>query len=184
MMVEARQLFVGCVLALAVLLPAALLTEFEPFLLGVLSYEDGIIENATALLMALGGVFFFLLLRQLRTQGTPLLWMMPTVAWLFFCVFVAGEEISWGQRILGLETPETLAQYNHQQEINLHNLTVAGMSMNSRRLFNLVTFVIAVVAPAIALIPMGRRLIQATRTPLKQLVYVPHCMASFVYIKY
>jgi hypothetical protein len=36
---------------------------------------------------------------------------------------IAGEEISWGQRLLGLETPESLAEINHQNEINLHNIT-------------------------------------------------------------
>ena len=39
-----------------------------------------------------------------------------------FCLFLAGEEISWGQRLLGLSTPVYLMEYNHQQELNLHNL--------------------------------------------------------------
>ncbi len=32
------------------------------------------------------------------------------------------EEISWGQRIFGVETPAIFAKYNHQEEINIHNL--------------------------------------------------------------
>ncbi len=36
---------------------------------------------------------------------------------------IAGEEISWGQRLLGLETPEALVEANHQGELNLHNIT-------------------------------------------------------------
>lgn len=39
------------------------------------------------------------------------------------CLFVAGEEISWGQRILGLETPESLEEINRQEEISVHNIT-------------------------------------------------------------
>jgi hypothetical protein len=35
---------------------------------------------------------------------------------------VAGEEVSWGQRILGLQTPETLAEINRQDELTLHNI--------------------------------------------------------------
>ncbi len=35
--------------------------------------------------------------------------------------FVAGEEISWGQRILGIETPAEYAAVNTQQELTLHN---------------------------------------------------------------
>jgi hypothetical protein len=40
---------------------------------------------------------------------------------------IAGEEISWGQRILGLETPEALGAVNHQNEINVHNITAFPM---------------------------------------------------------
>ncbi|MDH3403950.1 MAG: hypothetical protein OES32_08900 [Acidobacteriota bacterium] len=36
-------------------------------------------------------------------------------------LFVAGEEISWGQRVWELETPELLTR-NRQNELNLHNL--------------------------------------------------------------
>ena len=40
---------------------------------------------------------------------------------------IAGEEISWGQRLLGLETPESLSDINHQNEINVHNITAFPM---------------------------------------------------------
>jgi hypothetical protein len=39
-----------------------------------------------------------------------------------FCVFVAGEEISWGQRLIGYTAPELFLRANVQQEVNLHNL--------------------------------------------------------------
>ena len=48
-------------------------------------------------------------------------------------VLAAGEEISWGQRLLGLETPESVRDANLQEELNVHNLRgvypiyVAGM---------------------------------------------------------
>ena len=32
-----------------------------------------------------------------------------------------GEEISWGQRLFGIATPEALKETNLQNEINLHN---------------------------------------------------------------
>ncbi len=37
-------------------------------------------------------------------------------------VFVAGEEISWGQRIIGFATPDYLLDNNIQEELNLHNI--------------------------------------------------------------
>ena len=37
-------------------------------------------------------------------------------------LFGAGEEISWGQRIFEVDTPEVLVDGNAQDELNLHNL--------------------------------------------------------------
>jgi len=36
--------------------------------------------------------------------------------------FISGEEIAWGQRIFGLQTPEELKEINHQGEITVHNI--------------------------------------------------------------
>ena len=38
-----------------------------------------------------------------------------------FLLFVAGEEMSWGQRLLGLTPPSYFLEHNTQQEMNLHN---------------------------------------------------------------
>ena len=42
-----------------------------------------------------------------------------------FCVAAAGEEISWGQRLLGYTPPDLFLARNVQQEANLHNLAEA-----------------------------------------------------------
>ena len=49
----------------------------------------------------------------------------------FFLIFLtillffgAGEEISWGQRLVGVETPEELKKVNVQGELNIHNLDI------------------------------------------------------------
>ena len=45
--------------------------------------------------------------------------------WFFLaalcCLYVSGEEISWGQKIWNWATPEYWAHVNDQQETNLHN---------------------------------------------------------------
>ena len=38
-----------------------------------------------------------------------------------FGIAVAGEEISWGQRLLGIAPPEVFLARNYQQELNFHN---------------------------------------------------------------
>lgn len=44
------------------------------------------------------------------------------------CFAAAGEEISWAQRVLGLETPEPLRESNEQKEITLHNLASVNVA--------------------------------------------------------
>jgi len=44
------------------------------------------------------------------------------LALLFF--FGGGEEISWGQRIFGWDTPQAFEQANVQRETNIHNLNI------------------------------------------------------------
>jgi hypothetical protein len=74
------------------------------------------------------------------------------LALLFF--FGAGEEISWGQRILGFQTPQSLSQVNRQKEFNLHNLSAweASDFLDPDRLFDLFWFLFAVFTPAVALV--------------------------------
>src|SRR5262245_16538740 len=45
-------------------------------------------------------------------------------------VLAIGEELSWGQRLLHLTTPATIAGANHQHELNVHN--VGGAESTAR----------------------------------------------------
>lgn len=42
--------------------------------------------------------------------------------WAIVSLFLAGEEIAWGQRLFAVETPQILVERNVQKEITLHNL--------------------------------------------------------------
>jgi len=74
------------------------------------------------------------------------------LALLFF--FGAGEEISWGQRMLGFQTPQTMSQVNRQEEFNLHNLSAweASQLLDPDRMFDMFWFLFAVFIPAVALL--------------------------------
>ncbi len=48
---------------------------------------------------------------------------------------VAGEEISWGQRLLGFATPAALEPVNHQGEANVHNIRVVQRLVDAAELF-------------------------------------------------
>lgn len=83
--------------------------------------EDGIVERLQFLFFLFAGIFSFL--TALNFFKKKDFWQGAVFLALslgFF--FIAGEEISWGQRILEIETPEELAQKNIQGEITIHNL--------------------------------------------------------------
>jgi len=46
------------------------------------------------------------------------------------CVFAAGEEISWGQRLFEIGTPPELASINSQGELNVHDVVEAQGKFN------------------------------------------------------
>ncbi len=64
------------------------------------------------------------------------------------CFYVSGEEISWGQHILNWQTPEHWAQYNDQNETNLHN-TSAWLDQKPRLLLFLGIVVGGLIVPAL-----------------------------------
>jgi hypothetical protein len=63
---------------------------------------------------------------------------------------LAGEEISWGQRVLGLATPEELGEVNHQAELNVHNIT-GGFDVEAAfRTVSLLIGIVGTVLPFLA----------------------------------
>ena len=91
--------------------------------------EDGIVEWLTvAGLIAGSFVCFFRLIRLWNKKSKWFLFVAFCLG--LFLFFAAGEEISWGQRILGLKTPKYFEAHNAQQETNLHNLIVDGVKLN------------------------------------------------------
>jgi hypothetical protein len=82
--------------------------------------EDGVIETASAVILLLASLLAARVAFGIDRRMLPQMLMHGFLALLFFAM--CGEEISWGQRYLGLKTPEALQTMNVQQEINLHNM--------------------------------------------------------------
>ncbi|PIE22225.1 MAG: hypothetical protein CSA62_13605 [Planctomycetota bacterium] len=86
--------------------------------LAAINPEDGVIEWSSAAIV----LFAALLSGRIALHGQATraqVGMHCFLALLFFAM--CGEEISWGQRVLGFETPEALQGINVQGEFNLHN---------------------------------------------------------------
>lgn len=83
--------------------------------------EDGVLEWATALAFIAAVLFSIRLARRLaqdREVWLAVLYGLLALALLFATL----EEISWGQRVFGLETPEYFVERSTKPEINVHNL--------------------------------------------------------------
>jgi len=89
-----------------------------------LATEDKFGENMTSVFYLLAAVFLiFTSFRNIKKKRHSLIKeTLPLLLALFF-IFIAGEEISWGQRIFNIATPETIRDTNVQGEMNLHNLS-------------------------------------------------------------
>lgn len=94
-------------------------TLFSTQVLDWINREDGLVESIQAILLIMASVLSARVAFGVRGMA-PRAVMHGLLALLFFLMF--GEEISWGQRILGIETPEALMGLNVQNEINLHNM--------------------------------------------------------------
>lgn len=89
-----------------------------------LAHEDGPVEWASAIALLLAALVAGLMLfRQALAVRHSRGWLQLVAPALLvgFCIFVGMEEISWGQRLFGWQTPEWMAVHNQQNESNLHN---------------------------------------------------------------
>lgn len=111
----ARLALSGCLLAIVYLMVGNRI--FDQQTLDWLNVEDGVLEWLSALLLLLASGLAVKFSRAMPMKAHR--WMHVFMALVFFVMF--GEEISWGQRLLGFSTPEAMAQINVQNEVNLHN---------------------------------------------------------------
>ena len=157
---------------------AVLITYISRPLYRFVTMEDGPVE---------WGQFFFyagacilsvsIALKRLKA-GHP--WQALMFAGFAFAnFFIAGEEIAWGQRIFGLQTPDDLKAINAQGEITVHN--IGGI----QDVFNLVMFLAAgygaVACFANKKVQVEQLWDQANYLLVPPLFLVPTFLVAFVY---
>jgi hypothetical protein len=118
----------------ALMLGAILLLRLDDGFVNAYTGEDGIVEWVGAAFLLAAAVLMFLLFRHARASGVARLKTLSFLALALLFFVAAGEELSWGQRLLGVETPAALKEVNTQKEINIHNLYggSGGQNLSSR----------------------------------------------------
>lgn len=111
-----------------------------------LTEEDMLVEWSTFVLFFLAFVISTRKIWLEYNKKSYFDWFMILIA--IGCLFVAGEEISWGQRFFGFDTPEMIKSVNFQNEMTLHNIGNFGKNW-IRRIFMLSMFFYLIVIPLV-----------------------------------
>ena len=100
----------------------AVIIFFPSYIEPVIERENGIVELGTTIVL-LPGIIFGICALRLR-KSLPESWL---AYWLLLImlgsIYIAGEEISWGQHLLQWGTPEYFQAINDQHETNIHNIS-------------------------------------------------------------
>jgi hypothetical protein len=132
--------------------------------------EEHPIELLGAIALLAAGMICFVAWRRVGGDpGWPPLRRLSLLVLAVLFLFAFGEEISWGQRILGIGTPESLSEANRQDELNLHNVNALG-GVNT--LFQLFWLGMGVVIPVLALWRPARLWLERV-TPILPLALAP-----------
>ena len=109
--------------------------------------EDGVVETVGAAALLTASCFFLLAAIRSRRRNDRRIKQLVLVLLALAFFFGAGEEISWGQRMLGLEPPAEVREANTQGELNFHNLQPVEDWLSIERLFQAFWAVYGVLIP-------------------------------------
>ena len=136
--------------------------------------EDGIVEWIGALgFLVASAIFLFLFFRVDSAQDLFLFRTRRNIFFLALGVFFFvgfAEEISWGQRLFGFETPQFISQINIQNEFNIHNILTYDYVISMDRLFSIFWFLYCIILPIARLFKLpGYSFIEKIKLPVVSL---------------
>ena len=133
----------GIAFAVITVFIGTLLARFNDYYFkNTFTLEDGFLEYATVVALISGAYVAGGRVVCLWKFKKPLfLFALTCLCGLF--IFGAGEEMSWGQRLLGAKAPHFFYLHNSQGETNFHNLVIDGVKINKLFFGTLLGIVIA-----------------------------------------
>jgi hypothetical protein len=152
--------------------------DIDPYYYVTLAKEDNLVEWTTVFFFVLAGVFSLVIFSRSKKRSE---WF-----YLLFgigCILFALEEISWGQRIFGLESTNFFLENSDQQEINIHNVINEWFSVRTKNIAALVLFSYGAVLPFAAFNRHVRAYVNKLGILIPPLILIPgFVLASFLTI--
>lgn len=120
------------------LLLVFLMVNFNSYYMS-LDGENGPIELPGAIALILtSGILLYSGFKLKKNPAIPKYRVALFFAAGLFFIFIAGEELSWGQHLTGHGTPEWLKEVNAQKETNVHNINKKSFDRWASRIIFLV----------------------------------------------
>ena len=162
-------------LIFSILVYATLLFEYDSDHYYLAVQEDEYLEWTTFWAFLIAAALSIVAAVRQRRSGQGLPWFLTGVA--LFCLFVALEEISWGQRLLGYRPPVYFLDQNFQQEFNIHNV----VDTRYRKLaLKAVIIGYGVILPLLQLVPASGRLLTRLGVIAPPIGLLPTFLATYV----
>ena len=112
----------GLAIVLGIVAYGLILLRQDPGAFHIWIREDGLAEWLTFVELSIMSIYSltvsFSFQHCSETKAARKVWFFLGLLFLFGAM----EEISWGQRILGINSPDWFMRHNRQGEINIHNL--------------------------------------------------------------
>jgi disulfide bond formation protein DsbB len=138
----------------------------------------GVLETAQFVLMVIGFALAVQLLFDPFVRRRPFV-LAVTIVSAISCLYIAGEEVSWGQHIFFWQDPGLLSEVNDEGEFSIHNVNKA-FERTPRTLLELGVLVGGLVMPAVcAFLPRLRQSRAALFLPSAALVPTALFMLAF-----
>jgi hypothetical protein len=145
--------------------------QIDPYYYNRLTKEDNIVEWLTVVFLFLAAVLAIMYAVISKRYAPRYFWFF--VLFSISCSVFAIEEISWGQRVFGFESPGYFVEHSDQQEINVHNVVNEQFSIRTKHIAALALFAYGVILPISALIPSVRLLAEKFRIMIPSKILVP-----------
>jgi hypothetical protein len=160
--------FISLVIFPATVASIIVLTKIDPRYYKFITKEDNLVEWLTFAFLMISGILSAVLAFRAQRSSGRYFWFYAAFA--VVCLLFALEEISWGQRIIGVNSPRFFLEYSDQQEINIHNVLQEILDFRTKHVAAYLLFIYGVCLPVLAINQKIRKVIKGIGIILPPLV--------------